>query len=93
MTVVTVGKTAPLRLLEQFSLEVTGKDLPSLANVAPSIPAGTRVNVTYLAGEDMQARTAVISELSTLGLLPVPHILRSPAGVGNRSGGVSGAAR
>lgn len=71
------------RLLADFSLEMTGKDLADLAFAAPFLPAGTRVNVTYLGSEDRWSRVAAAGAVGERGLVPVPHIsarrLRSEA--------------
>jgi methylenetetrahydrofolate reductase (NADPH) len=62
------------RLLEGFSLEMTGKDVPALAEAAPLIPPGTRINVTFLGNEDLQLRVAAAAAVRRLGFTPVPHI-------------------
>ncbi|HST72510.1 MAG TPA: methylenetetrahydrofolate reductase, partial [Kocuria rosea] len=49
---------ALLRLLSDYSLEMTGKDVPALEEAAPVIPPGTRINVTFLANEDLAMRVA-----------------------------------
>ncbi|MFT3874377.1 MAG: methylenetetrahydrofolate reductase [Nocardioides sp.] len=82
--------TAPRRaapdvagLLRDFSLEMTGKDVTALSQARASIPPGTRVNVTYLAHEDLGTRVKAARAAADLGLVPVPHVsarrLGSPA--------------
>ncbi len=61
-------------LLHDFSLEMTGKDVVGLAEAAPLLPPGTRVNVTFLGNEDLAMRVAAAAAVRDHGLLPVPHI-------------------
>lgn len=61
-------------LLENFSLEMTGKDVPALEEAAPFIPAGTRISVTFLGNEDLQMRVKAAAAVKRLGFVPVPHI-------------------
>jgi methylenetetrahydrofolate reductase (NADPH) len=63
-------------LIEGYSIEMTGKDVPSLETAAKAgvIPAGTRVNVTYLATEDLETRLAAAARVRELGFEPVPHL-------------------
>ncbi len=67
-------QTAALRLVDGFSLEMTGKDIPSLQDAASSIPAGTKINVTFLGNEDLEMRVAAAKAVKDLGFTPVPHI-------------------
>ncbi|WP_326719323.1 methylenetetrahydrofolate reductase [Streptomyces sp. NBC_00243] len=61
-------------LLEDFSLEMTGKDVPKLEEARNYIPAGTRINVTFLGNEDLQMRLDAARAVKRLGFVPVPHI-------------------
>ena len=61
-------------ILDEFSLEMTGKDVPSLDQARTLLPAGTRVNVTYLGNENFQMRRTAIRAVANWGLTPVPHI-------------------
>ncbi|MFF5024728.1 methylenetetrahydrofolate reductase [Streptomyces collinus] len=61
-------------LLDDFSLEMTGKDVPKLEEARDTIPRGTRINVTFLAGEDPGTRLAAARAVKRLGFVPVPHI-------------------
>lgn len=72
-TTVTSGERAAA-LLQGFSLEMTGKDVPSLQEVGRTLPAGTRINVTFLANEDQQLRVDAASAVRSLGYTPVPHL-------------------
>lgn len=73
-TVSTAQVTGAALLLRDFSLEMTGKDTPKLHAAAESIPAGTRINVTYLGNEDLPLRLAAARSVRQLGLVPVPHV-------------------
>lgn len=66
--------TAALGLLNGFSLEMTGKDVPALEDARDVIPAGTKVNVTFLGNEDLEMRVAAAKAVKDMGLIPVPHI-------------------
>jgi methylenetetrahydrofolate reductase (NADPH) len=61
-------------LMQDFSLEMTGKDIEALREAAPAIPQGTRVNVAFLGNEDLQMRVAAAGAVKELGFTPVPHI-------------------
>jgi methylenetetrahydrofolate reductase (NADPH) len=72
------GPTAPAApataLLEDFSLEMTAKDVPALEKARPGIPAGTRVNITFLGNEDPRMRLEAARAVKRCGFVPVPHI-------------------
>lgn len=61
-------------MLKDFSLEMTGKDVAALAEAQAAIPAGTRINVTFLGNEDVEMRLAAARTVRRLGFVPVPHI-------------------
>ncbi|MGQ4516547.1 methylenetetrahydrofolate reductase [Streptomyces sp. DW26H14] len=61
-------------LLDDFSLEMTGKDIRALEESAATIPPGTRVNVTFLGTEAPAVRLAAARTARSLGFVPVPHI-------------------
>lgn len=61
-------------LLDDFSLEMTGKDVPALAEAQGVLPAGTRINVTFLGNEDLPMRLAAAAAVRAAGHIPVPHI-------------------
>ncbi|UUP16703.1 methylenetetrahydrofolate reductase [Nitratireductor thuwali] len=63
-----------LDLIEDYSLEITAKDVDNLAQAALKIPAGTRISVTFLPNEDLQARIEAAATVRRLGFVPVPHI-------------------
>jgi methylenetetrahydrofolate reductase (NADPH) len=65
---------AALELLNGYSLEMTGKDVPGLLEAKDSIPAGTKINVTFLGNEDLEMRVAAAKAVRDLGFIPVPHI-------------------
>ena len=62
------------RLVEGFSVEITSKDRDNLREAAAHLPAETRIAVTYLPGEDMEARVATAAAVRGVGHVPVPHI-------------------
>ncbi|MER7972448.1 methylenetetrahydrofolate reductase [Streptomyces sp. NPDC096080] len=72
------GTPAPVAvrrpLLEDFSLEMTAKDGPRLEEARALVPAGTRVNVTFLGNEDLELRLAAARTAGRLGYVPVPHV-------------------
>ncbi|MEV4345823.1 methylenetetrahydrofolate reductase [Actinoplanes sp. NPDC049596] len=59
-------------LIDDFSVEITGRDATELEAVA--LPAGTRVNVTFLGHEDAATRLATARAIATRGLIAVPHL-------------------
>ncbi len=61
-------------LVEGFSLEMTGKDIPGLEEARETIPQGTKVNVTFLGNEDLEMRVAAAKAVKEMGFVPVPHI-------------------
>jgi methylenetetrahydrofolate reductase (NADPH) len=68
------NRAAALQLLDDFSLEMTGKDVPGLIEAKDAIPAGSKVNVTFLGNEDLDMRVAAAKAVKELGFVPVPHI-------------------
>jgi methylenetetrahydrofolate reductase (NADPH) len=76
-----VSRTTPVAnpiaaraLVDDFSLEMTGKDVPGLEEARDTIPAGTKINVTFLGNEDLEMRVAAAQAVRDLGFVPVPHI-------------------
>ena len=61
-------------VLDDFSMEMTGKDVTKVENAASVIPPGTRINVTFLENEDLAMRVAAAAAVKRLGFTPVPHI-------------------
>ncbi|WP_093480603.1 MULTISPECIES: methylenetetrahydrofolate reductase [unclassified Streptomyces] len=53
---------------------MTGKDVTRLEEASDSIPPGTRINITFLAGEDLATRLTAARAVRRLGFVPVPHI-------------------
>ncbi len=62
------------RLAADYSLEMTGKDVPGLHEAQDVIPPGTRVNVTFLGNEDLEMRVAAAKAVREAGFVPIPHI-------------------
>ena len=61
-------------VLDDFSMEMTGKDVAKVENAAGVIPPGTRINVTFLENEDLTMRVSAAAAVKRLGFTPVPHI-------------------
>ena len=61
-------------ILDGYSVEMTGKDVPSLNEARALLRPGTRVNVTYLGNEDFGMRRTAIRAAAGWGFTPVPHI-------------------
>jgi methylenetetrahydrofolate reductase (NADPH) len=61
-------------VLDGFSLEMTGRDAAGLAEAAALLPAGTRVNITYLATETPEQRQHAAGEVRRHGFTAVPHV-------------------
>lgn len=61
-------------VLDDFSMEMTGKDVAKVENAASVIPPGTRINVTFLENEDLAMRVDAAAAVKRLGFTPVPHI-------------------
>ncbi|TFD59751.1 methylenetetrahydrofolate reductase [Cryobacterium sp. Hh7] len=53
---------------------MTGKDVPALEEAQAGIPAGTRINVTYLGNEDLDMRVNAARAVRLANFKPVPHI-------------------
>jgi methylenetetrahydrofolate reductase (NADPH) len=68
------NNAAALELVSDYSLEMTGKDVPGLIESKGSIPAGTRINITFLGNEDLEMRVSAAKAVRELGFVPVPHI-------------------
>ncbi|MFD7936604.1 methylenetetrahydrofolate reductase [Streptomyces sp. NPDC059755] len=70
----TVRTAVGTSLLDDFSLEMTGKDVPKLEEARHTIPPGTRINITFLGNEDLRMRLDAARAVKRLGFVPVPHI-------------------
>ena len=68
------GTSSQVALTHDFSLEMTGKDIDALRDASSAIPAGTKVNVTYLAHEDLGLRVKAARTVRDMGLVAVPHL-------------------
>lgn len=66
-------ENAPVKITDGFSLEMTAKDIASLRQAAPLIPVDTPVAVTFLPGEEADARVAATKAVRDLGFEPMPH--------------------
>lgn len=63
----------PAGITDGFSLEMTAKDVDALRAAAPLLPPDTPVAVTFLPGEEHQARVAAARAVRELGFEPMPH--------------------
>jgi methylenetetrahydrofolate reductase (NADPH) len=63
----------PQYITEGFSIEITAKDVEGLRKAAPKLPPGTPVAVTFLPGEELEARVNAAKEVRALGFEPMPH--------------------
>ncbi|MGW5171739.1 methylenetetrahydrofolate reductase [Streptomyces nodosus] len=70
----TAAAAVGTSLLQDFSLEMTAKDVPGLEAARGSIPQGTRINVTFLGNEDLEMRLGAARAVKRHGFVPVPHI-------------------
>lgn len=62
------------QLIDDYSIEMTAKDIESLREAKGAIPRGTAISVTFLPGEAMPARIAAATLVKSLGFVPIPHI-------------------
>ncbi|MGO1543410.1 MAG: methylenetetrahydrofolate reductase [Gulosibacter sp.] len=62
------------QLLQDYSIEMTARDLPEVPAAASQLAPGTRVNVTFLATESLEQRVESAKAVLDAGLTPVPHI-------------------
>ncbi len=65
--------TRPERITDGHSLEMTAKDVTALRDAAPLIPPITPIAITFLPGEDAQARIEATLAVRELGFEPMPH--------------------
>lgn len=61
-------------LFDDFSIEITGKDVPRLLTDPPRLPAQSKINVTFLGNEDLHKRRSAARAVKDCGFVPVPHI-------------------
>jgi len=60
-------------MTDGFSIEITAKDVDSLREASRGIPGEHPVAITFLPGEDFEARIAATKAVRDLGLEPMPH--------------------
>jgi methylenetetrahydrofolate reductase (NADPH) len=63
----------PERITDGYSIEMTAKDVPALQDAAALMPPDTPVAVTFLPGEEANARVAATVAVRRLGFEPMPH--------------------
>lgn len=61
-------------LVSDFSIEITPVAASRIESFKSLLPAGTRVNVTFLPGTDYRETVATAARLRAEGMAPVPHI-------------------
>ncbi len=61
-------------LVSGFSIETTPTAAAKIESFKALLPAGTRVNVTFLPGSDYLDTVACAARLRAEGMVPVPHI-------------------
>ena len=61
-------------LLDNWSMEMTARDLAELEAAAPLTPPGTKIPVAFLPSETHAARVAAARRVRALGFIPIPHI-------------------
>lgn len=61
-------------LLDDFSFEITGKDVRKLEEARAVIPPGTRINITFLGNETLAMRIEAAKAVRQYGFTPVPHL-------------------
>lgn len=64
---------APAGVTDGYSLEITAKDVAALRDAAPRIVPDTPVAITFLPGEEAEARIAAAIAVRDLGFEPMPH--------------------
>jgi methylenetetrahydrofolate reductase (NADPH) len=67
------GATAG-HIIDNYSIEMTAKDMESLREARNAIRKKTAISVTFLPGEDMHARVTAATLVKSFGFTPVPHI-------------------
>ena len=63
----------PTNVTDDYSLEITAKDVEALRAAADRVEPGTFVSVTFLPGESLEARIAATRAVRELGFRPMPH--------------------
>jgi methylenetetrahydrofolate reductase (NADPH) len=63
----------PDGITDGYSLEVTAKDIGALQQAAARITPATPIAVTFLPGEELEARVAAAKAVRSLGFEPMPH--------------------
>lgn len=61
-------------LLQQTSIEITAKDGEKVSLLQGRIPAGSLVSITFLPGEEVEARVATARQVREAGFIPVAHL-------------------
>lgn len=62
-----------VRVTDDYSLEITAKDIAAVDEAAQRVAPGTFVSVAFLPGETLDARIAATRAIREAGLRPMPH--------------------
>ncbi|WP_427967659.1 methylenetetrahydrofolate reductase [Altererythrobacter sp.] len=63
----------PNGILDGYSIEITAKDVEDLRAAAPKMPPETPIAITFLPGEEQDARIAAAVAVREMGFEPMPH--------------------
>ena len=63
-----------VRVTDGFSIEITAKDVDAFRSAAPSLPPDTPVSVTFLPGEEPQARIAAATAVRNRSSKTLPML-------------------
>jgi methylenetetrahydrofolate reductase (NADPH) len=73
------------RMIKDFSFETVARRAGELAGVRDLLPAGTRIAIPHLDGDDVPALVGAAHTVREMGFVPVPHLaarrLESAAGL------------
>ena len=61
-------------LMQDFSIEKTPGEVASLRTLPADLPAGSRVYITWIAGNEFGKTLSAAVRLRELGMTPVPHL-------------------
>lgn len=67
-------RDAAVRLMRGFSVEQTPAELARRAAFPATMPAGTKVYLTWIAGAPFSRTVAAAARVRELGMVPVPHL-------------------
>lgn len=65
---------ADSNITDDYSMEVSAKDILALTDMAPLMAPGATISIPYLANQDDEDRLAAVRAVRNLGFEPMPHI-------------------